>query len=96
MRRRNTQSLGEVLQEVLVRNHLDKRLNETRLLEAWNEVLGEAMARYTTEKFIRNRVLNVKLTSAVLRNELMLGRELLIRKLNEKVGAEVITDIRFY
>ena len=35
------------------------------------------------------------LTSAALRQELMMGRELLVRNLNQKVGATVITNIIF-
>ncbi|WP_289225572.1 DciA family protein, partial [Bacteroides acidifaciens] len=39
--------------------------------------------------------LYVHLTSAALRQELLMGREMLIRALNEKVGATVITNIIF-
>ena len=37
----------------------------------------------------------VHLTSAALRQELMMGREKLVRALNQKVGATVITNIIF-
>ena len=43
----------------------------------------------------RNQTLYVHLTSAALRQELMMGREMLIRALNTKVGATVITNIIF-
>jgi len=39
--------------------------------------------------------LYVHLSSSVLRQELMMGREMLVRNLNRKVGATVITDIVF-
>lgn len=50
---------------------------------------------YTRDLYIRNQVLYVHLTSAALRQELMMGRELLVRNLNQKVGATVITNIIF-
>ena len=53
------------------------------------------MAKYTRNLYIRNQILYVHLSSAALRQELMMGRELLVRKLNEKVGANVITNIIF-
>jgi hypothetical protein len=37
----------------------------------------------------------VHLTSSVLRQELMMGREMLVRSLNEQVGAQVIVNIIF-
>ena len=45
--------------------------------------------------YIRNQTLYVHLTSAALRQELMMGREKLVRALNQKVGATVITNIIF-
>ena len=36
-----------------------------------------------------------KLIQQFLRQELMMGREMLVRALNEKVGATVITNIIF-
>ena len=70
-------------------------LNEQRLLDAWPQILGPAIASYTKELYIRNQILYVHLTSAALRQELMMGRELLVRNLNQKVGATVITNIIF-
>lgn len=95
MRRKQTQQLGEVLSEFLKIQKLDGRLNETRLLEVWPDVLGAAINKYTGEKYIKNKVLYVKISSAVLRNELMMSREQLCNSLNARVGAQVITDIRF-
>lgn len=95
MRRNQTQMLGDVITEFLKLQRLDGRLNETRLLEVWPEVLGSAITKYTGERYIKNKVLYVKITSSVLRNELMMSREQLCNSLNAKVGAEVINDIRF-
>ena len=44
---------------------------------------------------IKNQILYVHLTSSVLRQELMMGRDILVRNLNEKVGAQVIVNIIF-
>ena len=71
-----------------------KRNDAERLLDAWPEILGPA-ATYTSNLYIRNQTLYVHLTSAALRQELMMGREMLIRALNTKVGATVITNIIF-
>lgn len=95
MRRRQSQNISEILEEVIKLQHLDKKLNEKRLLNSWEDVVGVAINKYCGEKYIKNKVLYVKLSSAVLRNELMLSRQQLVDNLNKYIGAKVIVDIRF-
>ena len=76
-------------------NGLESPLNEYRLVEAWAEVVGPSIARYTSNLYIKNQILYVHLTSSVLRQELMMGRDLLVRNLNQQVGAQVIVNIIF-
>lgn len=94
MRRRNTQKLGEVLQDFFEDNtELHERILQIRIKRGWGEVLGPMIQQYTQNIFIKNRILYVSLTSSVLRNELMMSREKLVRSLNHYAGAAVILDI---
>ncbi len=95
MKRNNAEPIGKLIQSYLRQESLESPLNEHRLINAWSEVLGPAIASYTRDLFIKNQVLYVHLTSAALRQELMMGRELLVRNLNARVGAQVITHIVF-
>lgn len=95
MKRNDAEEIGILIHQFLRRESLEAPLNERRLLNSWEEVLGPTIASYTKELYIRNQTLYVHLTSAVLRQELMMGRELLVQSLNQKVGASVITDIVF-
>lgn len=87
MKRNNAEPIGKLIQQFLRQESLESPLNEQRLLDAWPQILGPAIASYTKELYIRNQILYVHLTSAALRQELMMGRELLVRNLNQKVGA---------
>ena len=93
MKRNDAEQIGKLIQQYLRQESLESPLNEQRLLDAWPQVLGPA-ASYTSNLYIRNQTLYVHLTSAALRQELM-GRELLVRTLNQRVGATVITNIIF-
>ena len=95
MRRNNAEQVGEMIRKFFRQNGLETPLNEYRLVQAWKEVTGPAIYRYTSNLYIRNQVLYVHLSSSVLRQELMMGRELLVKSLNKKVGAQVIVDIIF-
>ena len=85
MKRNNAEQIGELIRHYLRQESLESPLNERRL----------TIASYTRELYIKNQVLYVHLTSAALRQELMMGRELLVRNLNRHVGAQVITNIIF-
>ncbi|MDR1698628.1 MAG: DUF721 domain-containing protein [Prevotellaceae bacterium] len=93
MRRRQTQNIRELIDEMLKSNRLDIKMYETRLMDSWKSLLGETIARYTGSMYIKNQVLYVQITSAVLRNDLLLSRENLINGLNKHAGKEVIKDI---
>ena len=95
MKRNDAQSIGQLIRAYLRQESLESPLNERRLVNAWPEVVGPAIASYTDGLFVRNQTLFVHLTSSVLRQELMMGRDLLVRNLNKHVGAQVITNIVF-
>ena len=95
MKRNDAEPIGKLIQQFLRQESLESPLNEQRLLDAWSQVVGPTIASYTREIYIRNQSLIVHLASSVLRQELMMGRELLVRNLNQKVGATVITNIVF-
>jgi predicted nucleic acid-binding Zn ribbon protein len=95
MKRRNSESLGDVLRQFIRESNLESKIFEQQILVAWPEVVGDGMAAYTSRLIIRNHVLYVYLTSAVVRNELLLRRSTIIAALNQKVGAEVLENIVF-
>ncbi len=95
MKRNNALPIGELIRHYLRQESLETPLNEVRLIKAWPEVVGPTINSYTGNLTIKNQVLYVHLTSSVLRQELMMGREILVRNLNQRVGAQVITNIVF-
>ena len=96
MFRRKVRSLAELLPEFLRNEGLEGPLQQKRLLDAWDKVAGSPIVKYTGEKFIRNQTLYVKILSPALRADLSLNRSVLVKRLNEAVGAFVISDIKFY
>lgn len=95
MRRRNTETLGDVIQQFLKQRKLDQPLYEKRVVDAWSEVLGKNIMNYTSELSVKNKKLHVTITSSVLRHDLFISREQIVRSLNKYVGSDVINDIVF-
>lgn len=96
MFRKKVEPIGDILQRLLRQEGLETPLLQKRVVDAWEEVAGTVVARYTGEKFIRNQTLFVKITNPALRQDLSMMRSELCRKLNDRVGAFVITEVRFY
>lgn len=95
MKRNNTEQIGDAIRKFLRQSGLESPLNEFRLVDAWRDVVGPTISKYTLNLYIRNQTLIVHLSSSVLRQELQMQREMIVRHLNEKVGASVIVDIVF-
>ncbi|MBE6308491.1 MAG: DUF721 domain-containing protein [Bacteroidaceae bacterium] len=93
MKRGETKSIAELVRAMCREEGLETPLNEYRIMNAWGEVLGAAVQSYTKELRIYNQVLYVTLTSSVLRHELFMNRKSIVRRLNDYVKAQVITDI---
>ena len=93
MKRGGVKSISELVKATCREEGLETPLNEYRLINSWSQVLGPTVKYYTKELYIRNQVLYVQVTSSVLRQEQMMNRKTLVHRLNEHVGAQVITDI---
>jgi predicted nucleic acid-binding Zn ribbon protein len=93
MRRSKTISIAEAMKDYIREMHLEGKLNEVGLINSWEETVGKAIASRTSKIYIREQVLYVHLSSSVVRNELLMLRQALREKLNEKAGSEVIKDI---
>ena len=95
MKRRKAEQVGDVVRVLLRQQGLETPLNEYRLIQSWTDVMGKKVELYTRDIYIKGQTLWVRLSSSVLKNELMMQRTQLVQRLNAAVGAQVITEIRF-
>lgn len=91
---KHPQQIENIIRSIVRQNGLETPLLQRRLLNAWEEVAGASVAAYTTDKAIRNQTLWVKINSPAMRSELSMIKAELVRKLNNKVGGQVICEIR--
>lgn len=96
MQKKNAQSLSEALSDFFNENSALKiKMSQQRVIRGWSELFGEGIAKYTGNLYFNRGTLYVHLTSAVLRAELMMSKEELIKKLNDHAGVPVVHDIMF-
>ena len=94
MFRQHPIKVSDLMRVIIRQNGLETPLLQKRLIEAWDNVVGEVIAKYTTEKYIPPQDLSVHIENPALRSEVGMMKTELIRKLNNAVGSQVIRDIR--
>lgn len=95
MKKQEPQSIKEIIAQFIAANDMGQKLDETQLIRLWPKIAGETVNAYTQSLQVRNRTLYVHLSSAVLRNELMMLRNELLRRYTEEFGHPVIDNIVF-
>lgn len=96
MFRRDVQSISDLLNMYLRREGLETPLLQKRAVDAWDTLMGPSIARFTSEKFIKNQTLFVKILNPALRQDLTMMRSRITKRINETVGSQVIVDVRIY
>ena len=91
-----SQPVHDILLAWLRAEGLETPLLEYRVVQAWPEVMGEVISRYTRQVFIKDGKLQVQLTSPSLRQNLMMEHKRIAQKLNDHVGAYVVSDVSFF
>jgi predicted nucleic acid-binding Zn ribbon protein len=94
-RKASSTSVGEAIEQLLDAYKIRGRYNETYITARWQELVGTAIAQRTESVTVREGILYIRLSSAPLRQELLLAKTKFVEMLNKEIGANVLTDIVF-
>jgi hypothetical protein len=86
-------SMQDILKEFIQVNKLDNGMDKIDVEQAWKNLMGNGVNNYTEEVLLKRDTLYVKLSSAVLRNELSYGKDKIIKMINEEMGKEVVKSL---
>ncbi len=94
----NTQkpeAVGDILDRLLKKLEIDKKIEEQRALGLWAQAAGENLARFTRAASVVRGRMTVECQSPVWANECRLLKPAMIEKINRALGREIIKDITF-
>ena len=74
---------------------INGKVNETKVIESWERIMGKPIAARTTELKFKYKKLYVTLNSAPLRQELAMSKSKMIELLNKEFSERVVEDIVF-
>jgi hypothetical protein len=92
-RQSNESSISEVLQQFIQQNKLETGMDKIDVEKAWKSLMGKGVNSYTQEVILKGSTLYVKLTSAVLREELSYGKQKIIAMINEELKKEIVKEV---
>ena len=87
--------VGEALRKLTGSLGISTKLSEYEVLNEWERIVGEQVARVTTAERIEHGILYVAVQSAAWRHELTMRRLEILDLVHRAVGRRVIREIRF-
>jgi predicted nucleic acid-binding Zn ribbon protein len=92
----NTKSIKDLIIRLIKEEGLEEGLQHARLYALWDELLGVTVAKNTRKKYMQGRTLFVYLNSSIVRNQLFMMRQDIIKQLNKKMGKEIIDALELH
>ncbi len=86
-------SIGEALNLLLEKSHWKPKVVELRLRQEWETIVGKTISKYTRSISLNGKKLTIYTDVAPLKQELLLGKEQLIVRLNEYFEERIVDEV---
>lgn len=93
MKRKDTAHINEVVKAYLKALGVEDKIKETHAINSWESLVGKMVAKSTKRIEIYKGIMYVHINSSIVRNELMMIRNELLKRINENAGSELIKEI---
>jgi hypothetical protein len=94
-RKDNNQNLGEAIRQMIVDLGIEERIFSVQAEEMFQEMMGSYIMGYVEKFEVKNRILYIKIKSPELKNELLYGKDKIKAHINEGIGKDYLTEIKF-
>jgi len=90
------QTLNSVLLRSIKDLDLDEKLTENMLHKFWKELFGLSIVNATRSITLRNKSVTITINSSVVKSELMMLKDPILKKFQDKFGQENIKNLIIY
>ncbi|MBU1055608.1 MAG: DUF721 domain-containing protein [Proteobacteria bacterium] len=87
--------IGNIIGNVLNKFRLELGFESANISSIWKNIVGEAVCKNTRPAGFKGQILLVYVSSSVWMQELQYYKEDIISRLNNEIGKELISDIKF-
>ena len=86
-------SLGDAMKQFLNKSRLKGSIQALQIEEAWEQLMGKTIAKYTEKIQIHGQTLFITTHMAPLKQELLFQKENIIARVNEALGEKTINEV---
>ena len=85
--------MQDAIKQFLKQSRLKTGIQALKIEDAWEDIMGKTIARYTDKVQIINQTLFINTSVAPLKNELLYQKDKIVERVNEALGEKVIKDV---
>ena len=86
-------SLGDALKAFLNKSRLKGSIQALQIEDVWEQLMGKTIAKYTDKIKIHGNILYITTSMAPLKQELLYQKEIIVKRVNEALGENTITQV---
>lgn len=91
--RYGTITMGDALKDFMNKSRMKPRLNEVRIKENWEQIMGKTISRYTENVQLIDGKLLISTSVAPLKQELSYSKDKIIKLVNDMLGEPVVREV---
>ncbi len=92
-RKSNELTLKDAIEALMEHYHLADRYHFEQVKQRWEEIVGKMIAQRTEKMFVKHKTLYLTVNSSIIAQELQMMKGLIIKRVNEEAGKEIITNV---
>ena len=94
-RKKDATHLADAFKDLLKTYRLEDTYQEKVLLASWGELVGKTIADRTTNLYIKDKKLFVKISSGPVKKELQLNKSKVMLLIESQLGTGIIQEVIF-
>jgi predicted nucleic acid-binding Zn ribbon protein len=94
-RKKDAAPLADAFQDLLKAYRLEDTYQEKLLISSWPSLVGKTIADRTSNVYIKDKKLFVKITSGPVKKELQLNKSKVIALIESQIGKGIVEDVVF-
>jgi predicted nucleic acid-binding Zn ribbon protein len=94
-RKKDAAPMADAFQDLLKAYRLEDTYQEKLLISSWPELVGKTIADRTSNVYIKDKKLFVKITSGPVKKELQLNKSKVIALIESQIGKGIVEDVVF-
>jgi predicted nucleic acid-binding Zn ribbon protein len=94
-RKKDATPLADAFQDLLKAYRLEDTYQEKLLISSWPTLVGKTIADRTSNVYIKDKKLMVKITSGPVKKELQLNKPKVIALIESQIGKGIVDDVIF-